>query len=116
MLPERPSPGDKTMSRDWRERASVGLLRTIEIGEHRIREYADRLAIWRVDGERLGWEELQLVKELVWPGIVAMELYPAHKNVVNLRHTRHLWRAPASVIDKCRHPEFLSAPPAPGRT
>ena len=100
--PARPS--------DWKQRASVGLIRTISaMDNYTVREYADRLAIWRKDGARLTWEELQAVKQAVWGNRVAVEIYPAEHEVVNLRHTRHLWhteRIAAAVMTDCRHPEF----------
>ena len=94
---------------NWKRKANQGLIRTRDVGEHCVREYADRLAVWRRDGERLTWEELQDVKCAVWGDKVAVEVYPASADVVNLRHTRHLWHTGAlerAVLDQCRHAEF----------
>ena len=96
----------------WRDKAAVGLLEMRTLGEHNVRVYADRLAIWRKDGQRLTWEELQSVKCAVWGDRVAVEVYPAQSNVVNLRHTRHLWSGPRlteAVEAECKHVEFANA-------
>ncbi len=98
---------------NFRDRANCGLLETIELPGHRVRRYGDRIAVWRRDGERLSWEELQAVKQRVWGDRVAVEVYPAERDVVNLRHTRHLWSTPelaALVAETCRHPEFEVRP------
>lgn len=95
--------------RSWIDRASVGMLREINSGDHLIREYENRLAIWRKDGARMTWEELQGVKQAIWGDRVAVEVYPAASDVVNLRHTRHLWSTNEIanlVTESCRHPEF----------
>lgn len=103
----------------FREKAAHGLVGTGSVllhsnhGEWRekfyYREYEDRLAIWRADWKNLTWEEVQAVKEVLWPGRVCVEIYPAEKDVVNLRPTRHLWYTPGlefMVDAECRHPEF----------
>jgi hypothetical protein len=95
----------------FRSKASVGLLETRSVGEHNVRVYADRLAVWRKDGQRLTWEELQAVKCAVWGDRVAVEVYPAKCDVVNLRHTRHLWTGPrivGAVAAECAHVEFAN--------
>jgi len=96
---------------DFRSKASVGLLETRSVREHNVRVYADRLAVWRKDGKRLMWEELQAVKQAVWGDRVAVEVYPAQSDVVNLRHTRHLWTGPRiveAVAAECTHIEFAN--------
>lgn len=93
----------------WRQKAEQGLIRTVHCSDHIVREYPDRLAIWRKDGERLTWEELQQAKQLLWGGRIAIEVYPAEADVVNLRHTRHLWSTPlieSTVRRECQHAEF----------
>lgn len=99
----------------WVEKAEHGLLAQhelrIDAGEFWVREYDSRLAIARLDGSRLTWEELQAVKSHIWGGgCFAIEAYPADSEVVNLRHTRHLWRlthaAEMLVRYELRHPEF----------
>lgn len=93
----------------WRQKAEQGLIRTVHCGSHIVREYPDRLAVWRKDGDRLTWEELQQVKQFLWGDRIAIEVYPAEADVVNLRHTRHLWSTPEIEIivqHECRHPEF----------
>lgn len=93
----------------WGDIAAIGLLETRVLPEHRVRIYADRLAIWRKDGMRLTWEELQSVKQTVWGDRVAIEVFPADADVVNLRHTRHLWSTDilvSAVKSQCRHGEF----------
>jgi hypothetical protein len=95
----------------WSAIASIGLLNTIELDSHLVRIYSNRIAIWRKDGARLGWEELQSVKEKVWGNRVAVEVYPAKCDVVNLRHTRHLWWSEdleRMVKSVCIHAEFGS--------
>ncbi len=93
----------------WEDRVLVDLQEYRTVGEHRIRIYQNRLAIWRLDGARMTWEELQKVKQAVWGDCVAVEIYPLQADVVNLRHTRHLWSSPllrGAVNSECRHPEF----------
>lgn len=96
---------------NWQERAEIGLLRTQNLDRHFVRVYSDRLAIWRRDGQRMTWEELQTVKQEIWGDAVAVEVYPAESDVVNLRHTRHLWHTPelaVVVAAVCTHKEFES--------
>ena len=98
----------------WRERAEVGLIETRTIGSiFMARVYNDRLAIWRQDGNRLTWEEVQEVKQMIWGNLVAVEVYPAEPDVINERHTRHVWtsRAIRDVVnEECAHPEFRLVP------
>ena len=105
------------MSAKWRDKAAIGLLETRRVATgHIVRIYCDRLAIQREDGERLTWDELQMVKCLVWGDIVAVEVYPARFGVVNLRHTRHLWTGPLlreAVGKECVHAEFAKDEGAP---
>ena len=95
---------------NWKRKAAKGLIRTWNIDDaHKVREYANRLAIWRKDGQRLTREELQAVKQRVWNDRVAVEVYPAQCDVVNLRHTRHLWSSftlRRTVRQECHHDEF----------
>ena len=78
--------------------------------EHLIREYPNRLAIWRKDGNRLTWEELQKVKNIVWgDDVIAIEVYPRQVDCINIKHTRHLWTSKEiqeTVRINCQHPEF----------
>lgn len=100
------------MSKDWKAKAAAGLIEVRELELHRVRIYKERLAISRNDGQRMTWEELQEIKQLIWGDAICVEVYPAADAVVNLRHTRHLWSSPsltAAVIDSCRHPEFDNA-------
>ena len=95
---------------NWKKISSIGLIETRSIGTtYKVRIYLHRLAIWRQDGERLTWEEVQEVKQFIWGNLVAIEIYPAQEDVVNKRHTRHLWwsREIEDVVSQeCRHPEF----------
>ena len=89
--------------------SAYGLLYKGTIGAYAYREYVDRLAIWKVDGQRLTWEEVQEAKTLIWGDRVAIEVYPKNTDVVNKRHTRHLWSTPSLILvveALCRHPEF----------
>ena len=100
----------------WRDTTAIGLERIHHLDHHHVREYADRLAIWRHDEARLTWEEVQAVKCQIWGDRLAVEVYPPDSLVVNLRHTRHLWWSPelsAMVIRVCQHPEFDRARSAP---
>lgn len=94
----------------WEEKASVGLLNVVHLRDHRVRVYDNRLAISRNDGQRLSWEEIQSVKEIIWGSILTIEIYPPEAEVVNKRHTRHLWKLSDdlvhSVRKSCTHPEF----------
>lgn len=96
----------------FNERARHGLLgRATYDGTHRVRFYEGRIAVSRVDGERLTWDELQAVKRQTIGDVTAIEVYPPKRMEVNLRHTRHLWYGPevTRFVDKnCRHPEFGS--------
>ena len=87
----------------------IDLLKTLELEFHKVRVYSNRLAIWRKDGNKLGWEELQTIKESIIPDKVAIEIYPLKNDVVNKRHTRHLWFSDdieKMVSLNCQHPEF----------
>jgi hypothetical protein len=92
----------------WRDKASVGLLRTLSVDGHRVREYADRLAVHSLPGEdSISWETLQKIKTIVWgTDAYAVEVFPADGDVVNLRPTRHLWRCDWRPP---QHPEFARA-------
>ena len=97
---------------NWRVNAGIGLIAVRDLGIHLVRIYENRIAIWRKDGRRLGWEELQNIKETIWGDRVAIEVYPAAADVVNLRHTRHLWWSKdleCMVIKNCKAEEFESA-------
>jgi len=93
----------------WTERANEGLQDVRILPEHRVRCYSNRIAISRNDGNRLTWEEVQRVKCEILGDMICIEVYPAEKDVVNLRHTRHLWfdyAITSAVKSVCRHPEF----------
>lgn len=97
------------MGNSWLERSRIGLLRTLNFAEHKVRVYDNRLAIWRIDGQRMTWEELQDIKQQVWGDVLAIEIYPPAKAVINLRHTRHLWHTSDLqdiIAEECIHPEF----------
>ena len=97
----------------WHDKALIGQLDTLELQEHTIRIYSNRLAISRKDGGWLTWEELQTLKQILWGDEIAIEVYPKASDVVNLRHTRHLWRSleiTAAVKSTCVHLEFSCAP------
>jgi len=94
---------------DWVRRSNTRKLREVRSGDYGVRVYVDRLAIYRLDGERLTWEEVQRVKTEFWGDKAAIEVYPADAEVINLRHTRHLWST-TDIEDTvnlcCVHPEF----------
>lgn len=93
----------------WRDKANIGLIEEKSVGSYRVRIYTNRLAIWKNDGGRLTWEELQKVKQEIWGNRVAIEIYPSDKDVINLRHTRHLWwteELENTVKQICKHEEF----------
>ena len=93
----------------WHEKASVGLLAELVLGSYKVRKYENRIAISRVDGDRLTWEQVQMVKQAVWGDRTCLEVYPPESSVVNLRHTRHLWHSPQLeqiIKAQCIHPEF----------
>lgn len=100
---------------NWNEAARRGLIAEWDLEHHHVREYENRLAISRNDGNRLTWEEVQAVKNQVWgKRILAIELYPDQDKVVNLRHTRHIWRLREGALewavrDACTHLEFVEA-------
>ena len=96
---------------NWKEKVSLGLIEVIELKDHKVRRYENRIAIWRNDGRRLSWEEIQKVKQEVWGDALAIEVYPAECDVVNLRHTRHLWKGDeiTNAVNKlCQHREFAN--------
>lgn len=93
----------------FRNKSSVGLLEIKNLEEHYVRVYSNRISIWRKDGERLSWEEVQKIKCEVIGDTIAIEVYPADIEVVNLRHTRHLWfgeEITKTVFLECHHEEF----------
>ena len=93
----------------WSERAGTRIMGEWDDGVHYVRRYPDRLAVSRFDNGRLAWNELQAVKEALWGDEIAVEIYPAAEDVVNLRHTRHLWRSEQltdAVLALAPHPEF----------
>lgn len=93
----------------FRNKSSVGLLQIKHLEEHYVRVYSNRISIWRKDGERLSWEEVQKIKCEVIGDTIAIEVYPADIEVVNLRHTRHLWfgeEITKTVFLECHHEEF----------
>lgn len=96
---------------DWRDKANYELLREYTHGLYIVREYANRLAISRIDKNRLTWEELQSEKQLLLGDTICIEVFPASDDVVNLRHTRHLWFSDTiteCVKSECVHAEFKS--------
>lgn len=98
-----------TPRKAWRAKAADGLIETRTLDDHYVRVYWNRLAIWRKNGKRMGWEELQKVKQQIWGDKIAIEIYPAQTDVVNLAYTRHLWHTPLlqTVVKKvCLHKEF----------
>ena len=98
----------------FKEKAEIGLLELRVIGlTYKVRIYQDRLAIWRQDGKRLTWEEVQEVKQMVWGDLIAVEVYPPQSDVINKRHTRHLWSTHdlrSTVLKDCIHEEFRRTP------
>ena len=47
----------------------------------------------------ISWDDLQQIKrELGWGHLMAVEIYPADKDIVNVANMRHLW-IPAKPID-----------------
>ncbi|HUU53145.1 MAG TPA: hypothetical protein VMW44_00725 [Candidatus Bathyarchaeia archaeon] len=76
---------------------------------YRFRLYKNRAAIWRKDGGKLSWDELQDAKQCLIGDQVAIEVYPSKKDVVNKKNTRHLWfsKEISDIVKaKCIHPEF----------
>ena len=97
----------------WRDRANIGLIKKHELPQHYVREYANRIAVWRKDGKNQTWEELQAVKnQILGADTVAIEIYPEEKSVVNIKPTRHLWLLPPlllqGVMEECTHIEFIN--------
>lgn len=98
----------------WYDRIRPGLwdVKTVFLQgqEYRVRVYDTRLAIHAVPDRVMSWEEIQAVKEEVWGDCMAVEVYPPKNEVVNFRHTRHLWSAPgveSMIRHHCIHPEFI---------
>lgn len=55
-----------------------------------------RIVISRRSGERLGWADLQAVKnELMGPDVEAIQFFPAATDVVDIANCYHLWCLPA---------------------
>jgi len=69
----------------------VGLVRLVSVNGHKVRVYADRLAIH--DGDNLSWEQIAAIKEAIWGDVCAIEVYPFSSEVINERPTRHIWRS-----------------------
>jgi len=94
---------------NFRQKSNIGLIEIKNLDNHYVRIYKDRISMWRKDGERLSWEEVQEIKCQVIGDTVAIEVYPASCDVVNLRHTRHLWfgeEITKTVFFNCHHEEF----------
>lgn len=95
----------------FKKKSKIGLIEIKKLPEHKVRVYKNRLAIWRHDGERLMWDELQLVKNIILGNhAVAIEIYPEQNKVINIKNTRHLWILDDDTTDEilrqCKHPEF----------
>ncbi len=58
------------------------------------RSDVDRDGEWK-DG--ISWDELQHIKEVLFPGQVAIEVFPPAKDVVNVSNMRHLWVMPEAI-------------------
>ena len=84
----------------WRSRCFVAQVFEEPNGLHRItvnRSDVDRDGKWK-DG--ITWDELQRIKEILFPGRVAIEIFPATKDVVNVSNMRHLWVLPDAIADQ----------------
>lgn len=98
----------------WKKAMSPDLVTIFELGDHKVRLYPNRIAIWRKDGAAQTWDELQHIKEMVWGDRVAIEVYPPAGEVVNLKNTRHLWSSDEihrAVRSSCVHTEFQDTAP-----
>lgn len=63
-------------------------------------EYADRIAIRSTDGEAItSWTHMQAIKEDIWPGDFAVEIFPPQSQVIDMAPTRHLWRTDQIVSE-----------------
>jgi hypothetical protein len=94
---------------NWKTKSSIGLLSSFGRDGYKFRLYENRVAISKVDGTRLTWEEVQEAKQLSIGDLVAIEVYPIEEETVNLRHTRHLWfsdNITCLVEKECIHEEF----------
>jgi hypothetical protein len=49
------------------------------------------LSIMAPDEHPLSWEQLQSIKERIFPGITFVEIYPSSHKVVNNANQRHLY-------------------------
>ncbi len=49
------------------------------------------LSIMAPDDKPLSWEQLQSIKERIFPGITFVEIYPSSNKVVNNANQRHLY-------------------------
>ena len=51
------------------------------------------LQVWRKNGEDgITWDELQEIKNVaLGEEVIAIEIYPAQSQLVNLKNVRHLW-------------------------
>lgn len=92
----------------WKERAAIGKVGEYADEKYKARIYLNRIAISKRDGERLTWEEVQEAKQRILGDMPCIEIYPAQCDVINLRHTRHLWHGQeiSMIVQLCKHPEF----------
>lgn len=47
--------------------------------------------------DRMSWDDLQEVKDSLWPDQVAFEVYPPHDQIVDVATMRWLWVLPVGV-------------------
>ena len=46
----------------------------------------------------VGWDDLQAIKEHLFPGQIAVEIYPPPSELVNVAHMRWLWVLPKGAV------------------
>jgi hypothetical protein len=60
------------------------------------------LRVWKLSKrDGIPWEVLQRIKdELFGPDIIAIEVYPPAREVINVVNMRHLWEVPEDLVDR----------------
>jgi len=44
------------------------------------------------------WDDIQAIKDQFWPGRVAVEVFPPHRDIVNVADMRWIWVLPPGAV------------------
>lgn len=93
---------------NWKQKSKVDLIRIEHVDEYSVRIYPNRIAIQSEKEDAISWETLQAIKCKIIGDAIAIEIFPANADVVNLRNTRHIWYGEClkDLTKTFTHPEF----------